>query len=142
MESRLRTLAKWLAIVTAVVAGGLLWLNHSPATQWRLWQRLDLRLELVNYSVPYRDFRKHAGLVWLLNHRKIRHPEGAAQRWWAARDYVGYYPFDRPNPTRITKLDTSKLDLLYVADTYGVDSADMVDLGRSMAARRNIDYPE
>jgi len=103
-------------------------------------------MQVVDYTVPFDNYREHSGLFWLLNHRKLRPPhmprDGAAhpdqgEPWDLARDYVGYRPTDREHPVRISHVDRKRTELIYIADTYGVYKDDLQNVGSRTA---HMDY--
>jgi hypothetical protein len=122
-----------LALAAVSVA---LWRWLSPTSRWARARTLDLRVLIVDYTVPFADYKEHRGLIWLLNHRKVRAP-GLAENWRAAVDYVGYRPDDREHPVRLAAVDTRGFDVVYVADTYGVYRDDLRDVDKRSA---HMDY--
>ena len=111
----------WLgiALVGAVVLTPLIsvavWLRKPP---------LDLRVQVVDKTVPHRDYREHGALFWMLRHGKVR---SAAEQtsWPVAEEYGGFRPDPGDSPERgdgfdLQDADLENADLLYIADTYGV----------------------
>jgi hypothetical protein len=101
---------------------------------------------VVDYTVPFDNYREHSGLFWLLNHRKVRPPHALQKRaadpeggepWDPATDYVGYRPTDREHPVRISHVDRKRTDMIYVADTYGVYKGDLQNIDARVA---HMDY--
>jgi hypothetical protein len=112
-------LAFWLLLLLLAVFGPfLLWIGE-PAT--------PLNVLIVDKTVPTTAYREHRGLVWVLNHLKYR-DSIVSGPFKASRDYVGFFPkggleFQTvPVPTTVRDLD-----LLYLADTYGVYDSDLLD---------------
>jgi hypothetical protein len=121
------------------------WRRFSPTGKWQARPYADLGMLVVDYTVPFENFREHAGFFWLLNHRKIRapvaRPAGAdpdyGESWQLARDYVGYRPSDREHPVRLSHVDRKAVEMIYVADTYGVYKDDLKNIDTETA---HMDY--
>jgi hypothetical protein len=92
----------------------------SPFWLWQLKQSEELNVFIVDKTVPDQSYREHKGLVWLLNHLKLK--QGDEESYDQREDYVGFVPTDQPPKFNIRKFpdDLSKYDVLYVADGYGV----------------------
>ncbi len=123
---------RWLWPVVLVAVLALLpWACHTLRPE----RRLDV--VVVDKTVPFRDFREHRALFWLLAHLKIVRPDGAA--YSSAEDYVGAFPGPQPGdpPERTTGLTAdraSTADVVYLADTYGVYEEDLASGERMQAA--------
>jgi hypothetical protein len=124
------------------------WFFHrcSGTGQWGARPYVDLGVQVVDYTVPFDNYREHTGLFWLLNHRKIRPPHMLQQRpadpatgeaWDLAIDYVGYRPTDREHPLRISHADRKRSELIYITDTYGVYKGDLENVSSRTA---HMDY--
>ena len=124
------------------------WFFHrcSGSGQWAARAYADLGVQVVDYTVPFDNYREHSGLFWLLNHRKIRPPHllekpgvdpEEGEPWDLARDYVGYRPTDREHPVRISHVDRKRSQLIYVTDTYGVYKGDLENIDSRVA---HMDY--
>ncbi len=80
----------------------------------------QLDVWVVDKTVPYPDFREHAGLFWLLDNNKISKP-GTRVLYDVRTDYYGFYPISKYEWRTIPMPVTAKKpDLIYIADTYGV----------------------
>lgn len=117
-----------LAVVALLLA--LPWIVHATRGERRL------EIVVVDKTVPFENLLEHRALFWLLDHLKIRNPDG--RRYAAAADYVGVFPGAEPGdpPSRTTTLTGRRLagaDLVYLADTYGVYERDL-ESGRAMRA--------
>lgn len=107
---------------------------------WALYERRpERRLDLVvvDKTVPFANRIEHRSLFWLLNHLKVRRPDGGEYR--RDVDYVGAFPGPRAGdpPSRTTSLTAEaarRADLLVLADTYGVYRDDLVSGERMLAA--------
>jgi hypothetical protein len=89
----------------------------------------DLAVVVVDKTVPFRNWREHRSLYWLLEHLRIERPEGS--EYDPAIDYLGAVPGPEPGdpPIRtrdLTAAEASVADVLYFADTYGVYEGDLV----------------
>lgn len=117
----LRSILVFIAVVTLLSSPLLI--AHGV---WRLSPVLQLKLKLVDYSVPNTTYRSHIGLCWLLNHRRIVEPEHGGQ-WRADRDYVGFDPRGPGKGTRLSQINLDGVRWLYLSDTYGVHTNDRKD---------------
>ena len=105
-------------VLLALAGVGLL---SVPFLRWHLLPARQLRVLILDKTVPEPSRREHAGLTWLLNHRKFRGPSGEVFR--AEQGYYGFYP--RPNKTweiQEGSIAARAPEFLYLADTYGVYS--------------------
>ena len=121
-------------------AGFLVYYYFSGAGRWSRQPYVDLGIQVVDYTVPFDDYREHAGLFWLLSHHKIRPPHAQPEHgepWDLARDYIGYRPTDREHPQRLARVDLTHTSLLYIADTYGVYREDLEHVSSRTA---HMDY--
>lgn len=92
----------------------------SPFILWISQPYRQLDVWVVDKTVPYPDFREHAGLFWLLNNEKISKP-GTKVLYDVRTDYYGFYPTSKEEWSTIPMPHTAKKpDLIYIADTYGV----------------------
>lgn len=115
LRSRLAILG-FLAFVSLLVWGpDLVW-------DWQDTRQLDV--VVLDYTVPFENYREHAGAHWLLNHLKVQAPSGSE---WSDRDYVGYHPDDREHPTRLSEVNLSGVDLVTITDVYGVYVDDLIE---------------
>jgi hypothetical protein len=107
-------------VALAVLAGlGLLLLAALPFLIWTRQPSRELRVLILDKTVPDLTRREHAGLSWLLRHRKIRRPGGAD--YDAAIDYYGFFPLpDHQWEIREPSIAAASPELIYLADTYGV----------------------
>ncbi len=91
-----------------------------PGLVWRLFPFRQLEVWAVDKTVPYPDYREHAGLFWILKNEKIA-KSGSKQLYDEKSDYFGFYPYGK-DEWRGIPLPTSgtRPDLIYITDTYGV----------------------
>lgn len=113
---RLRRLIStwWLRIL-------LLLIPFIPHGLWRLEPSTPLNVFVMDKTVPTADWREHAGLFWVLSHHKVTTAEG--RLYDPETDYWGYHPGGPAGDTDL--VPAQHLDLIYVADTYGVYSEDL-----------------
>ena len=96
-----------------------------PYMFWLNAPELDLRIAVVNKTVPYDDYREHRALFWLFKQNKfIDTAKDEVERWYEEEyDFIGFDPVDPPEQFRTTLLSDENLadrDVLFLADTYGV----------------------
>jgi hypothetical protein len=108
IRQKLRT-AFWIALALAVV--------FSPQIAWKLQRPRTLDVVIVDKTVPFRKYREHAGIPWLLHAMKIRGSSGHFLD--AASDYIGFDPGTRKG-TDLTAEHLAHADALVITDTYGV----------------------
>ncbi len=133
-----RTLIIGIAAGAIAAAGYLGYRRCSPTATWRDQPKLALRVAIVDYTVPFTNYREHAGVMWVLNHLRVEAPD-AAPTWMPALHYVGYQPTQRDAPRRLLTLDPASLDVIYVADTYGVYRDDLAHIPEQLA---HMDYSQ
>ncbi|WP_332646489.1 hypothetical protein [Lysinibacillus sp. 54212] len=102
----------------------LLIVVFSPRIYWQLKPATTLDISVVDKTVPLDDYREHNGLFWLLTNEKITRLDG--ELYDIGRDYVGYDPYDNKamEPYNIDRF----VDLIYIADTYGVYADDLEEV--------------
>jgi hypothetical protein len=96
-----------------------------PVLIWRQEPARELRVLIIDKSVPDITRREHAGLVWTLRHLKFQKPGG--EDFSRNDDYYGFVPLPNRNwMAREPSIQQSKPELIYFADTYGVYSNDFL----------------
>lgn len=93
-----------------------------PSVWWYLTPLQDVRVVVVDKTLPHPMWREHERVHWWLEHRRVVGPRGDAS-WRYASDYVGYDPIAK----RGRDLDSAQLadaQLVYIADAYGVYQGD------------------
>ena len=118
-----------ILLILVLIAGGVILV--APRILWRIRPEPADRVLLVNYTVPFVSGREHRGAIWLLNHLKYRSANGRAFDLLAT--HVGYDPVNRDTQTTLAEQDLSKVDWVYVTDTYGVYEDDLRDPEQEMA---------
>ncbi len=96
----------------------------------------ELRMVVVDKTVPFENRIEHRSLYWLLNHLSLVQSDGT--RFDRDEDYRGAFPGpipgDPPERTEsLTREDTEANDVIYLADTYGVYREDL-ESGEEMKA--------
>lgn len=97
----------------------LILLILTPWIIWLIRPEVPLNLLVYNKSVPENPAVQHLGLGWILHHLKIPQSEGIPHS--TDISYRGYHP-DLPEKDRISPLFPipDDIDIVYIADTYGV----------------------
>lgn len=75
----------------------------------------------MDKTVPKKDYREHQGLFMVLESKKVIRKDG--ELYDVGLDYFGYDPYDQKSFPSYNK--KGPLDLIYIADTYGVYSDDL-----------------
>ncbi|WP_017812515.1 hypothetical protein [Paenibacillus shenyangensis] len=113
---RKRTWKFWLIplLVVVLLLTPWIWWEAKPAT--------TLQVAILDKTVPDMTYREHKGLVWLLNQQK--YVKADQQSYDYTRDYYGFFPkADRQYETTGLPADLKGTDMIYVADTYGIERA-------------------
>lgn len=96
----------------------------SPFLYWVLKPTTELDIAVVDKTVPKKDYREHNGLFWILENKKISKPNGDLYN--LSQDYFGFDPLgQKENNSYDLK---GNLDLIYIADTYGVYNDDLQEI--------------
>jgi len=115
-----------LAVLTVALA---------PGVAWRLLPPRPLGVIILDKTVPDTSYRGHRAVIWVLNHLKLVHP-GSLAPYDAASDYAGFVPLtDRAWTVRPLPAVLGANRVVYIADTYGVTSADLGEGGAGGADR-------
>lgn len=102
---------RWhVVLIIIILFGG--WLVY-----WPLSPVQDIKMLVVNKTVPDATFREHRAIFWIAKHRRFSKPGGAFYRF--DHDYLGYHPAAGKQET-LTASDLADPDLLYLADSYGI----------------------
>ena len=113
----------------------------TPTEIWKLLPEREIRIRVVDKTVPHPNYREHGSLFWSLNHEKTS-PIGHDRPWLIDKDYLGFYPERIREDGRGTHLplfpgDLKQIDMLYIADVYGVYVLDYEEKDKYKAA---LDY--
>ncbi|WP_143565200.1 MULTISPECIES: hypothetical protein [unclassified Sporosarcina] len=98
----------------------LILLVLSPRIYWTLKEEKIMDIAVIDKSVAKKDYREHNGLFHILNGKKIIRPDG--ELYDLGLDYYGFDPYDQ---VAMEPFIARPLDMIYVADTYGVFSDDL-----------------
>jgi len=109
-----------LSILTISMTAVFVLLVLAPFMLWQLEPYRELNVWAVDKTVPYPDYREHAGLFWILKNEKISKP-GAKQLYDEKSDYFGFYPYAKDEWRSVSLPATGpRPDIVYITDTYGV----------------------
>jgi hypothetical protein len=111
-------LNRWLLILLLIIAIFL------PRILWEFRAERPLNIAVIDKTVPKENYREHRGLFWLLTHEKIVKPDHTLYE--LEEDYYGYDPYEAKGDTKMDLLPD--LDMIYIADTYGVYTDDLREL--------------
>jgi hypothetical protein len=119
-KGRQRSAIAFLSILMISVTAGLFLLIIAPFALWQIFPFRELNVWTIDKTVPYPDYREHAGFFWILKNEKISKP-GAKQLYSEKSDYFGFYPYGK-NEWRGSPLPSggARPDIIYITDTYGV----------------------
>ena len=118
----------------ALIAVGVILIGLAPRIAWRLMRARTLKVVVVDKTVPFRNYREHDAIPWMLRAMKIHGPSGEFLD--PARDYIGFDPATRTGRD-LTAADLASADTLIVTDTYGVYRGDYDHPGDTAALERS-----
>jgi hypothetical protein len=101
-----------ILLIFILLSGG--WL-----AAWHLLPIQHIELLVVDKTVPEPDWREHRAIFWVAEHRRFADRESGFYR--ADRDYLGFHPLEERKEF-VTAAALTDLDLLYLADSYGIYS--------------------
>lgn len=107
---------KRLLIVLVIVA-----VVFSPRIYWSIKESKQLTVNVIDKTVPKKDYREHNGLFQVLDYEKVVDKSG--ELYDIGKDYFGFDPYDGVAGAKY-QVDTVP-DLIYITDTYGVYSDDL-----------------
>lgn len=84
---------------------------------WHLSPKQEIRLLVVDKTVPEPDYREHRAIFWIAEHRRFKKPD--CTFYDHKKDYLGYHPGE-DRKELLTEQLLKDVDLLYLADSYGV----------------------
>jgi len=111
-------------IILSVVICILFLILVSPYIIWHFSSSRPTSFLIVDKTVPKPTYREHKALMWVLNNLKYtnKQPEKAYQ---FDQDYYGFFPSDNfTYSIKHLEPDPGHVDLIYLADTYGVYNED------------------
>lgn len=106
-----------------ILVFSLLILAILPIVLWLVEPSKRLDVAIINKTVADGSYRKHLGLTWLLNHLKYQGSSGQP------------YENDQIHPSAD---DYSKYDVIYLADTYGIQKGEKIHGGLEEAEWTSI----
>jgi len=106
-----------------------------PFIEWQLREPRPLGIAVIDKTVPQPDYREHLGLFWVMEHEKITNP-AAGKLYRIREDYLGFDP--RAGSGDVSMDIPPDTKLIYIADTYGVYSADL--RGNPRGVRSSLIY--
>lgn len=98
----------------------------APFLYWYVQPATVLDVVIIDKTVPDSSYREHKGFMWILNNRKINNgnPDKVFKY---EEDYYGFFPLaNEADQIREVPADLGKPDLIYLTDTYGVYSEDLL----------------
>ena len=96
----------------------------GPYIVWRFIPQKPFQVTILDKTVPVNSYREHKALVWLLNNLRYVNKE-TGRPFAFDKDYYGFFPLpDQKYEIRPLPAELNKSGLIYVADTYGVYTAD------------------
>jgi len=116
----------FLSILMISFTGLVVLLVIAPFAFWQVFPYHELNVWTIDKTVPYPDYREHAGFFWILKNEKIS-KLGAKQLYNEKSDYFGFYPYGK-NEWRGNPLPSAgaRPDIIYITDTYGVYKDDFM----------------
>ncbi|MFA9458384.1 hypothetical protein ACERJO_16690 [Halalkalibacter sp. AB-rgal2] len=124
-------------LVVALISVAVIFL--IPFVLWHFEKSDELNIAIIDKTVPDESYREHHGLTWLLNHWRV-----TEERLSASEDYQGFRPNEKEESYDIQQLltDYDGIDLIYLADTYGVYEEDLpwVNENEREGSRSNLIY--
>lgn len=84
---------------------------------WFVLPTNSLSLLVVDKTVPEPNYREHAAIFWLTNHWRLTDENNDFPKY--DQDYIGYHP-ETNEKQLLTKETLEGINLLYLADTYGI----------------------
>lgn len=119
------------------VAGAfLLIILLLPIVWWQFESPKNIKVAILDKTVPSESFREHQGLTWVLNHLKYQNDKGIPLQ--ASKDYFGFMPLEKEKSYQIKDFPKqfSEYDVIYAADTYGVYEDDLPWLDKKRKGAR------
>ena len=107
---------KWVALCIFIITVFFL----LPWIVWQIEDPKEMEVVILNKTVPDFSYREHKSIIWLLNNQNYV-KRNTGDRYAYKTDYYGFFPKEN-NKYVIRDLPalTEAIDLIYIADTYGV----------------------
>lgn len=102
-----------------------------PVALWFLASPKELKIAVIDKTVPDDSYREHQGLIWALKHLKYEKDNEE----YDLTDYFGAAPKGEENETMKLPTDYSEYDAIYLADSYGVYEGDIATSEKRQGAR-------
>ncbi|SES21903.1 hypothetical protein [Salisediminibacterium halotolerans] len=118
----------------SIIIVGVILLFLSPAVLFFTQQAEKFDVLIYNNTIPEESLREHASISWTLNH--FRYQQRDQSFYSVEEDYYGL-TIDADNETVLQRSAVGApedADLIYIADTYGVDEEDLPRLNGSVLA--------
>lgn len=98
-----------------------------PIVWWFTSAKTYLNVAIIDKTVPTESYREHLGITWLLNHYKYVKKDETNYDY--SSDYYGFIPPQAERDYSIKNLPDryDEVDVIYLADSYGVYEEDLVD---------------
>lgn len=114
----------------------LLILCLLPIIWWQLESHKNVKIAILDKTVPSESYREHQGLTWVLNYLKYGNDKGKAIH--ASEDYFGFRPKEDKRSYKVKNFPSHYLDydIIYAADTYGVYEDDLPWLDKKRKGAR------
>lgn len=125
-----------------IVVGVIVAAIGIPHLFWVFAPELQLKITMIDKTVPFTDRREHRGLSWLLIQNKFidQHADYSERYYIFDEDYIGFHPLQPPLLYTSDWLGAGSLadrDVLIIADSYGVYTGDYYQYpGKQEAATR------
>jgi len=116
-------LKKYGCLITLLI---VVLLISAPFTLWYLLPKAKWRVQVISMTVPFKNYREHDAVHWILNNKKVPPPTNESDTWRLSKDYIGYYPAESDfnqgkfSYRRVSEADLANTDMVYITDTYGV----------------------
>lgn len=111
-----RKIVLWIVLLAMV--------SYWPIGVWQLQPNSILHVVILDKTVPDTSYREHKSLMWLLNNLKY-YNSMTGQPFQYNQDYYGFFPLpEEKYALRELPNHLKDVDLLYIADTYGVYTED------------------
>lgn len=101
-----------------------------PFITWQFKKAMPIKVLILDKTVPVKNYREHRNIMWILNNRKFLNYY-TGKYFETDKDYTGFFPYpeneDSKQDYHIKGLDKKldgDIDLIYLADTYGVYTDD------------------
>lgn len=107
-----------------------------PYQIWDIKSPSYINILIIDKTVPNDSYREHKSLMWILNNQKIFN-KSTSKPFKYNEDYYGFIPRDKDTfDVRQLPVEINEdIDLIYLADTYGVYREDL--MGQNVRGNRS-----